>query len=54
MYSGYRIAFDGGSSMSFGNDFTRNVEIFGVDNGWHQQLVVINNQLLLITSGAVV
>ena len=30
--SGYRIAFDGLGSWSFGNDFARNVVIFGVDN----------------------
>ena len=26
------IAFDGECSWSFGNDFSRNVAIFGVDN----------------------
>ena len=31
-YSGYGIAFDGASSWSFGNDFTENDVIFGVDN----------------------
>ena len=28
----YAIAFDGAGSSSFGNDFARNVIIFGVDN----------------------
>ena len=32
VYSGYGIAFDGASSWNFGNDFARNVVIFGVDN----------------------
>ena len=33
MYSTYGIAFDGKGAWSFGNDFARNVIIFGVDNG---------------------
>ena len=32
IYSGYGIAFDGNGEWNFGNDFTRNVVIFGVDN----------------------
>ena len=32
VYSGYGITFDSGDSFSFGNDFARNVIIFGVDN----------------------
>ena len=32
VYSGYGIAFNGAGSWSFGNDFARNVLIFGVDN----------------------
>ena len=32
VYSGYETAFDGTSSWSFDNNFTRNVAIFGVDN----------------------
>ena len=32
MDTGYGIAFDGKGMWSFGNDFTRNVIIFGVDN----------------------
>ena len=30
IYSGYGIVFDGGGLWSFGNDFARNVVIFGV------------------------
>ena len=33
LYSGYGIAFDGGDWWSFGNGTSRNVIIFGVDNG---------------------
>ena len=32
VYTGYGIAFDGVDLWSFGNDFARNVTIFGVDN----------------------
>ena len=32
MYSGYGIAFDEAASWNSGNDFARNVVIFGVDN----------------------
>ena len=32
VYSDYRIAFDGADSCNFGNNFSRNVVIFGVDN----------------------
>ena len=32
IYRGYGIAFDGNGEWNFGNDFTRNVVIFGVDN----------------------
>ena len=30
----YSVAFDGAGSWNFGNDFARNVVIFGVDNSW--------------------
>ena len=32
MYSGYEIVFHEAGSSNFGNDFTRNDAIFGVDN----------------------
>ena len=32
MYSGFRITFDGNGERNFGNDFAKNVIIFGVDN----------------------
>ena len=37
MYSGYKIAFDGAGSWSFGYDDARNVVIFGVDNSSSSQ-----------------
>ena len=32
VYCGYGIVFDGAGSWNFGNDLTRNVVIFAVDN----------------------
>ena len=32
IYNGQGIAFDGEALWSFGNDFTRNISIFDVDN----------------------
>ena len=32
LYNGYRIAFDKKGTWRFGNDYARNVIIFGVDN----------------------
>ena len=32
VYSGYGIAFDGAASWNFGNNFVKNVVIFGADN----------------------
>ena len=32
IHSGYEIAFDGVDAWIFGNDFARNVVIFGADN----------------------
>ena len=32
MYSGYTIAFDSVGSWSFGNDFSGNLIVFGVNN----------------------
>ena len=31
VYNDYGIVFDGEGLMNFGNDFTRNVVVFGVD-----------------------
>ena len=39
MYSGYEIAFDGAGLWKFGNDFTRNVAICGVDNSSIFQII---------------
>ena len=32
VHTGYGIAFDGGGSWNFGNDFVKNIVIFGFDN----------------------
>ena len=32
VYSGYGIAFGGKGTWNFGNDYAKNVTIFGVDN----------------------
>ena len=40
VYSGYGIAFYGADSWSFGNDFARNVVLFGVDNLHHLILII--------------
>ena len=44
VYSGYGIAFDEKGNWKFGNDFTRNVVIFGVDNSSspHEEKFSIN------------
>ena len=39
-YNGQGIAFDGKGSWSFGNDFARNVVIFGVDNSSSTKLII--------------
>ena len=32
VYIGYRLTFDGADSCNFGNDFDRNIVVFGVNN----------------------
>ena len=44
--SGYGIAFDRKGSWSFGNDFARNVMIFGVDNNSSSHTDNLKNDLL--------
>ena len=39
IYNDQRIAFDGQVSCSFGNDFARNLVIFGVDN--HHLILIL-------------
>ena len=40
-YNGWEIAFYGEGSWRFGNDFARNVVIFGVDNSSSSNILII-------------
>ena len=51
VYSGYRIGFDGKGSWSFGNDFARNVVIFGVDNSSSSHTDHFKNDFLILGKG---
>ena len=51
VYSGYRITFDTADSWNFGNDFTRNVEIFGVDNSSSSLADNRKNNILVLGEG---
>ena len=51
MYSGYGIAFDGKSEWSFGNDFARNVIIFGVDNISSSHTDNLKNDFFILGEG---
>ena len=51
VYSGYRIAFDGKGELSFGNDYARNVIIFGVDNSSSSHADNVKNNLLILGEG---
>ena len=50
-YTGYGIVFDGGGSWSFGNDFVRNVIIFGVDNSSSSHTDNHKNNFLVLGEG---
>ena len=45
------IVFDGGGSWSFGNDFVRNVIIFGVDNSSSSHTDNHKNNFLVLGEG---
>ena len=47
-YNGRGIAFDGEGSWSFGNDFARNVLIFGIDNNSSSHTDNQKNNLLVL------
>ena len=47
-YNGRGIAFDGEGSWSFGNDFARNVSIFGIDNNSSSHTDNQKNNLLVL------
>ena len=51
VYSGYRIAFDGRGSWSFGNDFCRNAVIFGFDNSSSYHTDNHKNDFLILGEG---
>ena len=51
MDSGYEIVFDGGGSWSFGNDSTRNVIIFGIDNSSSSHNNNHKNNFLILGEG---
>ena len=52
VYIGYGIAFDGLGSWSFGNDFARNVIIFGVDNSSSSQADDCKINFLVLGEGS--
>ena len=51
MYSGYGTTFDSAGSWSFGNDFTRNDVIFGVDNSSSSDADDRKNDFLVLGEG---
>ena len=53
MYSGYGISFDGTGEGNFGNEFARNVVIFGVDNSSSSHTDNFKNDFLVFGEGDV-
>ena len=53
VYSGYGIPFDGKSTWSFGNDYAKNVVIFGVDNSSSSDADNRKNNFLLLGEGPI-
>ena len=51
IYNGWGIAFDGKGSWSFGNDFSRNSVIFGVDNSSPSHTNNRKNNFLVLGEG---
>ena len=51
VYSGYGITFDNAGSWNFGNDFARNVIIFGVDNSSSSHFDNRKNKFLILGEG---
>ena len=51
VYSGYGIAFDGKGEWSFGNDYARNVIIFGSDNSSLSHADNLKNNFLVLGEG---
>ena len=51
MHSGYGKAFDGAGSWNFGNGFSSNVGIFGIDNGSPSHIDNPKNMFLVLVLG---
>ena len=51
MYSSYGIAFDGKSQWKFGNDFDKNIVIFGVDNSSSTHTINSKKDFLVLGKG---
>ena len=51
IYNGWEKEFDGKGSWSFGNDFARNVVIFGVDNSSSSHTDNRKNDFLVLVEG---
>ena len=51
VYSSYEKAFDGKCERSFGNDFARNVIMFGVDNSSSSHTENLKNYFLILFEG---
>ena len=51
MCNGYRIAFNEDGSWSFGNEFAKNVVIFGVDNSLSSHNDNQKNNFLVLDEG---
>ena len=51
VYSGYGIAFDGKGSLSYSDDFAKNVIIFEVDNSSSSHTDNLKNDFLILGEG---
>ena len=51
MYSGYGITFDSGDSLTFVNDVSRNIIIFGVDKSLSSHADSRENNFLVLGEG---
>ena len=51
MYTVYGITFDGKGEWSFGNDYARNIIIFGVNNSSSSHVDNLKNNFLVLGEG---
>ena len=51
VYNGYGMAFDGKGEWSFGNDFAKNVKLFGVYNSSSSHTGNLENDFLILGDG---